>query len=462
MPKRQFWIIVALYALLSIAVLWYFKSFPSIAPGTDARAYIEQGRLFRLHGFLSELGDIRTYGYPLVTYLVSFVTGATPSAIALVTGATQLALYGAIVCAFVNRIADEAPTLATALTVGLLLNPMLIVLVGDVLTDGPSLILAVTCLLCLHRSARAPTTWSALAWAAMGALASNFALMVRPANLTVLIAYNIGLAVSFLAPRKGVQRSWVCLGYLVAWLGTAAAAWAPQVAHNASIGHLGVFPPWPLLKGQIQWGIVFLRYGTIIDSHGLPVGLFFPNPSCIDPGANPDLTWYVVHPLNGLATIAGHILSAFSFNYPFTYIYDLSPFYSLPAAVVTWAIATLGLLHGAWLVLWCRLANPLERAATITAVAILFVLGIGVLAFVVVENRFAAIPLAILSVLAAHFVLTYEGKPRGALALTLLAAALGAGFSDKERQAAFKFPESGLEYRCVADWSRKPPFGADR
>jgi hypothetical protein len=90
------------------------------------------------------------------------------------------------------------------------------------------------------------------------------------------------------------------------------------------------------------------------------------------------------------------------------------------------------------------------------------VLGIGVLAFVVVENRFAAIPLAILSVLAAHFVLTYEGKPRGALALTLLAAALGAGFSDKERQAAFRFPESGLEYRCVADWSRKPPFGADR
>src|SRR5262249_54263143 len=74
---------------------------------------------------------------------------------------------------------------------------------------------------------------------------------------------------------------------------------------------------------------------------------------------------------------------------------------------------------------------------------------IGVLAFVTVENRFAAIPLAILSVLAVHFLLTRQGKPRWALALALIAAMLGAGFSENQRRAAFEFPETGLQYECV-------------
>lgn len=54
--------------------------------------------------------------------------------------------------------AAAGPALAAAIAARLLLNPMLIVLVADVLTEAPSIILALSALLCLLNSARARTT----------------------------------------------------------------------------------------------------------------------------------------------------------------------------------------------------------------------------------------------------------------------------------------------------------------
>jgi len=312
-------------------------------------------------------------------------------------------------------------------------------------------------LLCLFNSARASTTGTALGWAAVGGLASNFALMMRPTNLTLVVAWNVGLAASLIVSRTPeVHRARVAAGYAGTWLATAAAVWTPQFVYNLSHGHSGIFPviAGPILEGQLKWGILFLRSGSVVRSDGLPWPLFFPNPWCVDPGADyyfhlPWYTWYLTHPWNGLATMTGHILSAFTFDYPFTYIYNQNAFYSMPAATVTWAIAALGVFHGARVLLWCRVAQPPQRSAVVTAVAVLFVLGIGVLACVTVENRFAAIPLAILSVLAVHLLLTRQGQLRWALALALIAAMLGAGFSENQRRAAFEFPRTGLQYECV-------------
>src|SRR5262245_2744539 len=356
MPKRQLWAIMSFYALLSVAALWRYQTFPSFVPGTDAWNYIEYGRLWRSHGLLSELGTVRTYGYPLFIYLISFVTGLNRPAIALAAGAAQVALYGAVVYAFANQVARAGgPTLATALAAGLLFNPMLIVLVADVLTEGPSLILALFTLLCLFNSARASSTETALGWAAVGGLASNFALMMRPTNLTLVIAWNVGLAASLIVSRTPeVHRARVAAGYAGTWLATAAAVWTPQFVYNLSRGHSGIFPviAGPILEGQLKWGILFLRSGSVVRSDGLPWPLFFPNPWCVDPGADyyfhlPWYTWYLTHPWNGLATMTGHILSAFTFDYPFTYIYNQNAFYSIPAATVTWASAALGGFHGA-------------------------------------------------------------------------------------------------------------------
>jgi hypothetical protein len=426
--------------------LWYYITFPAV-PGTDAWFYLSVARYFQEKGVLAGLEDLRTYGYPFSLYLLTFLA---PLGRSIEFGAriAQLMAYGVVVCWFAARIArDGAPKLGAALAAGLLLNPFLAALVGDMLTEAPTLILTVFTLLCLYNSARARTAVIVLAWGSAGALAANFALMVRPTNLTLVIAWNIGIAVSLLAPRP-INRAHVAAGYVGAWVATAAMAWAPQVIHNLSLGHVGVMPASNLFREQVLLGIMFMRYDSIVDRGGNADGLFVPNPWCVDPW--PSLTWYLEHPLNGLGTIGGHLASAFSLNHLFTYVYDWNAPYSLSLAVLTWAVVALGAWQGVRLLLCCRLTTPPERAALATAVVALFGLGVGVLAFVLVESRFASVPLAILSVLAVHLILTCRRVPREAFVFAVVVAALGASFADRQRRGAFEWPERGqlTEYRC--------------
>ena len=452
MVKRQLLIIVVIYAAFSVGVIWYYQIFPVVS-GTDAWFYLATAGHFRQNGVLAGLENIRTYGYPFSLYLLTYFVGLSPFAIAFAARVTQLVLYGAVVCSFANKVArDGAPTIAVTIAAGLLLNPVLVALVSDILSEAPTLILTVFMLLCLYGSARAATTRDALVWAAAGAAASNFALMVRPANLTVLIAWNIGLAVSLLVARApDVHRVSVAAGYAVAWLATATAAWTPQVVHNMSLGHVGVLPASNLFREQLLLGTLFMRYDSVLIRHDAVSnadGLFVANPWCVAPW--PALTWYLDHPLEGLGTVAGHLASAFTFNHLFTIIYDWDAFYSRALAGLMWVVVSLGALHSARLLAWHRLTSPPERAATSACVIALFVLGLGVLAFVAIENRFAAIPLAILSVLAVHFVVTYQGKPRGAYVFALVVAALGVSIAERQQNAAFELPDRSRisEYRC--------------
>jgi hypothetical protein len=369
-------------------------------------------------------------------------------AIAFAARVAQLVLYGGLVCWFAARIArDGAPTLGVALAAGLLLNPVLIAVVGDVLTEAPTLILALFILLCLYSSARARTGGIALAWAAAGALASNFALMMRPTNLTLIVAWNVGFAVSLLAVRP-FNRAYLIVGYSGAWVATAVATWTPQVIHNLSLGYVGVLPASNLLRQQLGLGTLFMRYDSTVDTAGNADGLFVANPWCVEPW--PVFTWYLDHPLNGLGTIAGHLASAFTFNHLFTYVYDWNAFYSPALAALMWALVALGVLQGVRLLLWCRLTAPPERAAIAAAVATISAFGFGTVAISAVENRFAVLLLAIVSVLAVQFILTDQGNPRGAFVLALVVAALGASVAVWQRDAAFELPDRSKisEYKC--------------
>lgn len=61
--------------------------------------------------------------------------------------------------------------------------------------------------------------------------------------------------------------------------------------------------------------------------------------------------------------------------------------------------------------------------------ALMFVLTVALLAIVTPENRFAMIPLAILSPLSAHLALTFGGKPRWFLAVAIAATIFGWTYS---------------------------------
>jgi hypothetical protein len=156
-------------------------------------------------------------------------------------------------------------------------------------------------------------------------------------------------------------------------------------------------------------GALFLRYDSVIGHIGNAYGLFVANPWCV-PGSG--LARYIEHPLSGLGTFVGHTVSAFTFNHLFTYIYDWNAVYSPALAALMWIVVALGVLQGLRLALR-RLTLPPPLLVITVAASALFVLGIGALAFVAVENRFAALPLAVLSVLAAHFLLTYRGRLGG-------------------------------------------------
>jgi hypothetical protein len=421
-------LILIVYVLIATATLWHLRLYPSVVPGGDAMAYVSLGHTFPS---LVGLGTVRTYGYPLWTWVYSQIGGGRDAqACALIGGVVQLFLYGLAVFWLVSQFQGRV---AGAIEAGLLLNPVLVAIAGDMLTEAPTLILAVLIMVCVVKLGRSDRP---LAWAAAGALLTNFALMVRPLNIILIIAWNAAIL--------SALRAKALVFYAAAWAGIAAIVWAPQVLHNLTVGNLGVLPAFPILSGQIKWGIIFGRYSSIVISKAEVKGVFSPNPWCVDP--SPTLFWYISHPLSGLATNVEHLLSAFSFGHLLTYTYDQSPSFVL--AGVMWAVVALGALQGVRL-FWHNFRQP-----ECVALAVTFVLSVGVMAFVVPENRFAAIPLGILSVLAFHLVLTCHRKARLAFGVAALIAVLGGQFVNGTYKSAFVFPERGLQFRCVPEWSK--------
>jgi hypothetical protein len=382
-------------------------------PAADALGYIEKGLIFRQAGLLADFGILRTYGYPLIVYLYSFVGGFEPLSIALVAGIIQLTVYGLSVLWLASRIWAYSATLARATSIGLLLNPIVVALVADVLTEGVGLIIVVLALVALINSARAQTTAGAVLWAAFGGAVSNFSLMIRPVNLLVLVAWNCGFFLSlYSARRKDVHRAVVLLVYLGTWIVSAAAAWTPQYLYNASFGSRTILPIIPLFDIQVKWGIVLLKYATfVVDEHA--EGLLFPNPWCVPPVSDiQPWLWYFEHPIRGMVTIAGHLFSAFNFEYPFVYVYDLDPVYSIPVAGIMWMVTAVGLLNGMKLLriyLYGKTFSA-ECTAMIAMISSLFLMVTALNGLITVENRYNLMPIAVLSVLAVHFVISYGAE----------------------------------------------------
>jgi hypothetical protein len=454
--STRLWPIIFLYLFLSIAFLYRYQTLPSAVPSSDAAGYIYKGLAFRQIALLADLGTVRTYGYPLIVYLYSFISGFEPLSVALVAGIFQLTIYGVSALWLASRLSTYSVTLATAVTIGLLLNPILVSLVADVLTEGVSIIFVVLTLTCLFNTVRASTTAGVLIWAAVGAGMSNFAFMVRPANLLILIAWNVGFFVSlFLVQRKDINRVRVLVGYAGVFFGSAAAAWSPQYLHNLSLNSGGILPITPILDIQLGLGIVLLKYSSIVINE-YAGGLVFPNPWCVDPVPDTHAwLWYFEHPSRGLATIAGHLFSAFNFEYPFVYVYELDPVYSVPVAWAMWMVTAVGLLNGIRLVYLSSKTFSREYLPMLTMTVSLFLMVTGLNAFIAVENRFNMIPVAMLSALAVEFVLSYRNEIRvfrvAVPIFALCVATFGAILSEKARDSAIRITAPIDTFRCLPD-----------
>ena len=99
------------------------------------------------------------------------------------------------------------------------------------------------------------------------------------------------------------------------------------------------------LMFKFKWGIILLKYVTVVVSDHAELFIFI-NPWCVP--TVPDVQsgiWYLEHPLRGIL-IAGHVFHAFNVEYPFTYVYNSNPFYSLPVSFAMWIETVIGMFNG--------------------------------------------------------------------------------------------------------------------
>jgi hypothetical protein len=428
MMRNWQWPVIACYVFLSTAIVWRYQLFPSTAEDTDASGYIGAALSFARWGFSTGL-NAKTYGYPFFIYLYSLLAGHSPTAIVLTAGVSQVIVYGVATLWLASCVAVVDVRFGKAIAMGLLLNPVLVAMVADVLAEGLTAILAVLALVCLVKLMRARTIAGIVAWAALGAAATNFSLMVRPANLVLIAAWNGAclFALFFDQGNNARRRALVLLVYVTVWAASAAATWTPQYLLTGNILPTGLF------DFGVQTGMLLIKYATFINTSGKAQGLLYPNPWCVHPFIfNGWWSWFIAYPGLGLATIAGHIFSAFSFEYLFTYVYDRDPIYSIPLAATMWLVTAIGLFNGVRLLVFSKTPMSLP---VIIMVSCLFFMTIGLISLIAVENRYSMIPVAILSVSAAEYFLVCR-KPHRLFIAALCVSALATPVSEKFRATA--------------------------
>ena len=294
-----------------------------------------------------------------------------------------------------------APVSVTASRVvfcALLLDYYALIYAPESLTESLSLtllVLAAGCWVTLWRAGLAP--WPLIA----GSVVVGFAFMVRPANAFMIAVWVLGVALLVRRERPPlVKTAFHCALVALA----VALPMLPQIRNNA-IHYAKVSPTVAAEIGVLQqaMGVRYLKYATA--QPPVPEApVHYDNPwyegTAIDE-ASP-WSWYVDHPLRGVATLALHTFNLTDQDLLFTYSRDLTPWYRIPLGIVNHGIVALGLLG---LVLLGRRVHaahePRWRDAYVLLLA-LIVANLAVYAWTAVEMRFGSVLLLLLFPLAGY------------------------------------------------------------
>ena len=393
---------IVLSILIAALCLGRLILYPSADAGGDALYYQRYAFAFRDNGFISDFGSIRTYGYPTFLYLLSFIVGRSHQNLSIAAGLSQYALFLVFTLILSAKIGRISERWAWAVRLGLLLNPLLLSLVMDSLTEGltiPLTILLVNCAVGADQAA----TRNDFFYCMLGALISAMLLMIRPANITLAIAWHFAAAAGLLRRRSWRFRANRVVGaYLAAAFILTVAVASPQVAYNNRFwGEMSAFPVCRIADLQLVLGITSLRYDSMVLNGGA-LAFSYVNPFFNGGnGANElSLNWYVLHPLLGLATIAGHLLASFSVNHLFTYVYDDHPPYTIGLVVIYWSVFAIGVANLISTKLDWRIGQRLIAFQAIMFLVLAVSLIVASNSILAVELRFNIIPIAVLSALA--------------------------------------------------------------
>jgi hypothetical protein len=403
----SFWktvtLILGISALIAAILLIRSVYYPSAG---DSWAYRFYAFRFRLHYPLYDFGTVRTYGYALFLYFLTFLSGWSHLGLAITAGVVQWALYAAAALGLAIALRQFGRAVSLGALAGMMLLLPSLALVTDVLTEGLSLPIAVAlaalAVVATGDYRRASTETVLFAGAALAA----FAVMVRPANIPLLIGWYAGVGVALaISPAWASVRTRLAGSTALSFAVASMLVCGPQALYAAqSVGEWAVLPLCRIGVFQLVYGTLVLKYDTIMNSPNIAgaapwntVNPFFVG--TLSPGY--ERAWFFTHPLQAIATVAGHVFMSFNARTPFTYIYDLHPIYGWPYRATIFLIVVLG----GWR-LWDVFRRMKYFAFRCWALPVVYVFVSGLLVCAIngisaVEARFAAIPLTILASLAA-------------------------------------------------------------
>lgn len=409
-----------------VALFLHGVNYPPCA-GCDSVRYGLDASVVQRHGLAVRMpsNGLRTYGYPVFLSIVfaGYHWDAAWGIFSPRVAIAQTALYLAACLTLFFAVLPVNRTFAWCVASGLMCNPFVLNYVPLRLTEGLTASMAVFLAASAVLLCRSSSTGRFARILFGGSLLAGFAMMVRPANLSLFAAWGV-LVVCLLWRNKNDWKV-ICIaagaGMLLPLL--------PQMAINYffydTIGFLptrGLGPSTSMSQYQTLLGLKNLKYATVVLPDRSAVKVFYPNPMFRDQDIAQYGIWIYVHqPLRGAATALAHLFQSVNHDYFFTYIHNRNAWLGAPINFVGHVtIFAAGTAAVGWTVAATR-----ERRVDCAAIFTLMVVVVTVLtnSVAIVETRFGMLIYLVAGPLAIWGMVTLRTAPN-LYRVTLIAACL--------------------------------------
>ena len=388
---RAEWLALALGVLVAHAFLVHEWLYPS---SYDAGLYAKMGREIADHGLIQpySASDYRTYGYPLFLSLVHRLSDTTRLPFVGVLFGIQLLAFAGACVLFRNALAPLSARAARIAFCAMVANYYVLIYLPESLTESLTIVLLLAAGACWLRAYCNGATITMLA---AGGVAAGFSVMVRPANLFIVIAWVAGLVVVACRRTPSPARALLNAAIVATAIGLPA---LPQLVNNTLFhGKRTPLVVADLGSMQVVWGIRDIKYAT-----GMPpvpvAALHYVNPMWPGTtiGERAPWRWYVDNAWRGPLTLALHAFNLTDQDLLFTYSRDLDPWYRIPLGIVNHALVALG-VAGLWLTVRRVRRGPAPARDALLVLAVLLGANLCAYAWTAVEMRFGSVLLLILA-----------------------------------------------------------------
>jgi hypothetical protein len=338
---RDVAIVAVCGTVLAIVAWWLIYGYGGQPVAWDAQIYYDHALALTRVGLGGWADPLRTYAYPLFLAAFLMVMADDPMRVHWAVAVVQLLFHLVMAAVVGSAVGHALGKRWLGLLTYLLLasSPVLLIQTTELLTDSLSATTIGLAVAPLIVAWRADLATRRLVWLMAASLfCASLSAAIRPANAIVIVAV-VALwgfrSVSFRSP------SWRWLPVVVVAL---ALPLLPQVLSN----YRAYRTPHPLIvtslyEMQLDFGATMIKYGTTLVP-GKPNQLRYDNPF-MPPGGLTARELWQASPLGYVATLALHGFALLDQDQPFTYVYELHPWYRWYLAVgvyLFWSIAAVG------------------------------------------------------------------------------------------------------------------------